>query len=381
MTDRLGGQESTNVDRAVFASGKQKELLIRAKELSELTWERFASNIGVSSYNVLRATYLNERNTLPVNLLDKLARHFNDVIWRNWIVDFRRAHWGQAKGGSISLKKWHATMRLKPRSYHDTQSRRFLKARSYKYATSYGYEVRSLHELLVAENLIANGVPHKYEPALRCGYHTLFPDFLAQADFGSVLVEVTGFRAPQKWTRLSEKLRLYLSYKAASSIVVVHLEEDREAGLKVARRLGSCVQLISISGMGNLLQSIAGSRNPLRKIRIVSLAEALRSCRRVNGKRYHWYRLLKIVPKDQWVETLVHCGLPEAEVEQTRRIPGCKKRLIEAFRLANKHRFVPREALVEMIAGTYPSAVHGHFGSMSSLARAAEGAFQELGKA
>lgn len=133
--------------------------------------------------------------------------------------------------------------------------------------------------------------------------------------------------------------------------------------------------------MGNLLQSIAGSRNPLRKIRIVSLAEALRACRRVNGKRYHWYRLLKTVPRDQWVETLVHCGLPEAEVEQIRRIPGCKKRLIEAIRLANKHRFVPREALVEMIAGAYQSAVYGHFGSMSSLARAAEGAFQELGKA
>jgi len=34
------------------------------------------------------------------------------------------------------LKKWHATMRKKPKSYHDLQSRRFLKARSYNYETS-----------------------------------------------------------------------------------------------------------------------------------------------------------------------------------------------------------------------------------------------------
>ena len=153
---------------------------MHAKQLSRLNWERFASDIGVSSYNVLRTTYLNERNTLPITVFRKAAPLFDHTTWSNSIVGFRHAHWGQVMGGSISLKKWHAAMRKKPKSYHDLQSGRFLKARSYNYETSCGYEVRSLHELLVAENLIANGVSHDYEPALHCGNHTLFPDFLAE---------------------------------------------------------------------------------------------------------------------------------------------------------------------------------------------------------
>jgi len=122
--------------RAVFAKGKQREFLKHAKELSKLNWELFASHIGISSYNVLRATYLNERNTLPVAVLSKAAHLFKDATLCSQIVGFRPAHWGQSKGGSISLKKWHATMRKKPKSYHDLQSRRFLKARSYNYETS-----------------------------------------------------------------------------------------------------------------------------------------------------------------------------------------------------------------------------------------------------
>jgi predicted nuclease of restriction endonuclease-like RecB superfamily len=132
------------------------------------------------------------------------------------------------------LKKWHAEMRKKPKSYHNLQSRRFLKARSYNYETSNGYQVRSLHELLVTENLIANGVPHMYEPALRCGNHTLFPDFVADTVVGRVIIEVSGFRAPHMRVRLSEKLKLYLSQRVADRILVVHLERDRETAQKVA---------------------------------------------------------------------------------------------------------------------------------------------------
>ena len=358
--------------RAVFVEGKQKKFLTHAKELSRLSWERFASDIGVSSYNVLRATYLNERNTLPVTVLAKIAHFFNDATWLSQIVGFRRSHWGQAKGGSISLKKWHATMRKRPKSYHNLQSRRFLKARSYNYETSYGYEVRSLHELLVAENLIANGVSHRYEPAVRCGNHTLFPDFLAKTGFGRVLIEVSGFRAPQTWIRLSDKLKLYLSCKAADRILVVHLKQDSETALKVARQLGSLIRTISISDVRHLLHSVVSSKDSLGNVRIISIAEALQSCRRMNGKRFHWYQLIQKVPKAEWVAILVRCGFSEAEIEEVRKISDLKKRLIEAVRLAGSYRFVPREAMIEMIAGAYQSAVCHHFGSMNNLALAAE---------
>ena len=364
--------------RAVFVKGKQKEFLTRAKELSGLSWERFSSDIGVSSYNVLRTTYLNERNTLPIIVLDKVAHFLKDTTWSNHIVGLRHAHWGQSKGGSVSLKKWHATMRKRPKLYHDLQSRRFLRARSYNYETSDGYEVRSLHELLVAENLIANGVSHWYEPALRCGNHTLFPDFLAKTVFGKVLVEVSGFRSPQTWIRLSKKLRLYMSCKAADRILVVHLEQDRETALELVRQLGSLVKMIPISEMGNLLHSVTSSKDSLGNVRIISIAEALQACRRMSGKRFHWHQLIQKVPKEQWVTILVRCGLSQADIENVRTVTDLKKRLIEATRLADSNRLVPREAMVEMIAGAYQSAVCYHFGSMNNLVIAAE---EELGKA
>src|SRR3989475_6918921 len=357
--------------RAVFVEGKQKKFLTHAKELSRLSWERFASDIGVSSYNVLRATYLNERNTLPVTVLAKIAHFFNDATWLSQIVGFRRSHWGQAKGGSISLKKWHATMRKRPKSYHNLQSRRFLKARSYNYETSYGYEVRSLHELLVAENLIANGVSHRYEPAVRCGNHTLFPDFLAKTGFGRVLIEVSGFRAPQTWIRLSDKLKLYLSCKAADRILVVHLEQYRETALKITRQLSSLIRTISISDMRHLLRSVASSKDSSGNIRIVSLGEDLQACRRMNGKRFHWYRLIQTLPTDQWVDILVRRGFSRTEIEQVRVISDLIKRLIEAIRLDDSHQIVPREAMIEMMAGAYQSSVCHHLGSMNNLALAA----------
>jgi glycine betaine/choline ABC-type transport system substrate-binding protein len=92
----------------------------------------------------------------------------------------------------------------------------------------------------------------------------------------------------------------------------------------------------------------------------------------MNGKRFHWYQLIQKVPKAEWVAILVRCGFSEAEIEEVRKISDLKKRLIEAVRLAGSYRFVPREAMIEMIAGAYQSAVCHHFGSMNNLALAAE---------
>src|SRR5437867_10963622 len=98
--------------RVVFAKGKQKEFLMHAKQLSRLNWERFASDIGVSSYNVLRTTYLNERNTLPITVFRKSAPLFDHTTWSNSIVGFRLALWGKLLGGSISLLNCHSELRL-----------------------------------------------------------------------------------------------------------------------------------------------------------------------------------------------------------------------------------------------------------------------------
>jgi len=67
-----------------------------------------------------------------------------------------------------------------------------------------------------------------------------------------------------------------------------------------------------------------------------------------------------------------------ADIEKVRTVTDLKKRLIEATRLADSNRLVPRQAMVEMIAGAYQSSVCHHFGSMSNLVLAA---LEELGKA
>jgi hypothetical protein len=218
----------------------------------------------------------------------------------------------------------------------------------------------------------ANGVPHMYEPALRCGNHTLFPDFVADTVVGRVIIEVSGFRAPHTWVRLSEKLKLYLSQRVADRILVVHLERDRETAQKVAKELGSLVSMISLNDMKRLLHSVASSKDPLGNVRIISLGQAMQACRRINGKRFHLYQLIRSVPKAQWATILIRCGLPTGGIEKVRKVSGLKKRLIEATRLADSQRFILREAMVEMIAGAYQSAVCYHFGSMNNLALASE---------
>src|SRR3989475_11438403 len=126
--------------------------------------------------------------------------------------------------------------------------------------------------------------------------HTLFPDFIADTDFGRVIIELSGIRASQTWIRLLEKLKLYLLCKAGDRILVVHLEQDRETALKITRQLSSLIQTISISDMRRLLRSVASSKDSSGNIRIVSLGEALQVCRRMNGKRFHWYRLIQTIP-------------------------------------------------------------------------------------
>src|SRR5437870_13341568 len=147
-----------------------------------------------------------------------------------------------------------------------------------------------------------------------------FQTFLPKTGFGRVLIELTGFRAAQTWIRLLEKLKLYLSCKAADRILVVHLEQDRETALKITRQLSSLIRTISISDMRHLLRSVASSKDSSGNIRIVSLGEALQVCRRMNGKRFHWYRLIQTLPKDQLLDILIRRAFSWADIEKVRII-------------------------------------------------------------
>jgi len=358
--------------RVFFQKGKQRQLLDLSKNLSRLTWEDYATKIGVSSYSVLRATYLNERNSLPIHVLNQIAQYLKDDDWKSWIIGFRDEHWGQAKGGSVSLKAWHSRMRKDSRSYRELQSSRFRKSRNYKYTTSAEYEVRSSYELLMAENLIVNQIPHQYERMVRCGEHILFPDFFIRGDSGKALVEICGFRSGENWKRLCEKLCTYASHSVADNLIVAYLKADKSYAMVAKDRFGDLVQFATIDDMWSLLSMLERSHNALKSFRIVTQSEALRRCQQVDGKRIHWQRLLMTIPRESWIETLVACGLPEFEVKRIRRIEPVRSRLIEATRLALKSHLVAREALVEMVAGTYNGAAGDHFGSMGNLVAVAD---------
>jgi hypothetical protein len=305
-------------------------------------------------------------------MLDKVLQFVDNDDWESWVIEFRKQFWGQAKGGTVSLKAWHAKMKLDSFSYHEVQSNRFRQSRLYKYQTSAGYEVRSLYELIMAENLIMNLVPHQYERMLRCGERILFPDFFIRGNGATVLVEICGFRSQQNWNRLLEKLDIYKEHKVADVLLVIYPRQDERLAPLLDQRFGGAVRFISLDYIDEIAAMIQTLYTSRRAFTIVTESEALRRCSKIQGKHVHWQRLLGRVPKDVWIETIACCGIPELETRRVRKFHEPKTRLLEAIRLATKLGLVPREALVEMIAGAYNGAAGDYFGSMNVLIRLAE---------
>jgi len=353
--------------RVFFEKGRQRQLLECSKARSGLTWEDYAAEIGASSYGVIRATYLNERNSLPLSMLRKITRHMEGDDWKSWIGSVRRRYWGQAKGGSVSLRLWHQRMRLDSRHYHELQSSRFLRSGNYKYLTSAGYEVRSLYELVLAENLIVNRIQHQYERMLRCGERILFPDFFVNCRSSIAIIEVCGFRSAQNLLRLRNKMCTYVSHGVADAVIILHLTEDELVVRTIADEFGRTVRLVSMNDIRSLFAILRRILGRPTTFQIITESEALKRCRQVKGKRFYWEHLLKRVPKESWIEVLATSGLRKSAVKGVRKVVDLRSRLIEATRLAIEQGYMPREALVEMIAGTYNGAAGHIFGSMANL--------------
>ena len=354
-------------ERVFFQRGRQRQILRLSKAASQLTWEKYCTRIGVSSYNVLKAIYLNERNSLPLRVLNQVVGFLRDEEWLSWIFDFRTENWGQAKGGSISLKAWHMRMKKNLRKYREIQSSRFRLSGNYKYVTSAGYEVRSSYELVLAENLIANKFLHYYEPMIRCRNHILFPDFQIRSGSRNALIEICGFRFEQNWKRLSRKLRIYLSNNVNAVLVVVYPKQNERLAMPVIRRFHKSVLFATIEDMSGLLRMLMRFKNEPGPVQVVTQVEALKRSQQTNGKAIHWQHLLATTPREAWIETLTTCGLPEIKIKRIRQVAPIEARLVKATQLALNSGRVPREALVEMIAGTCNGSAGDHFGSMNNL--------------
>lgn len=159
--------------------------------------------------------------------------------------------------------------------------------------------------------------------------------------------------------------------------MLVYLKKDRLLAAALADGFYGNVQLAKLDDMSGLFSILQRFGVPLSPVRLVTESEALKRCRRIEGKRVHWQRLLNTIPREQWIETLEACGVPHKEVRVVRSIGDMNARLIKATRVAKGLGFVPREALVEMIAGTYNGAAGDRFGSMANLIFAAESAAAE----
>ena len=157
-----------------------------------------------------------------------------------------------------------------------------------------------------------------------------------------------------------------------SLIIVVYLGQDKDRASAVATEFGDSVKFVAFDDIKGLFSILRAHHLALKSTRFVKESEALKRCRQVDGKRIHWQRLLKTVPRESWIETLRNFGLPARKVRRIRMINEIDTRLIEATRLAGRVGFVPREALVEMIAGTCNGAAGDHFGSMANLIAAAD---------
>jgi hypothetical protein len=207
---------------------------------------------------------------------------------------------------------------------------------------------------------------------LRCGPRIFFPDFFVRGSKRSILIEICGFSSEQNWKRLVEKLGIYRAHKVADVLMVIYLRQDEDRANFISQRFHNAIHLIPIGEFDEIGTILQLSHAPLRNFRSVTEYEALRRCSLIDGKQIHWQRLLSAMPRERWIETLANLGLPEFDLRRIRKMQGLNKRLIEGTRLACKLGMVPREALVEMIAGTYNGAAGSHFGSMNALVLLAE---------
>jgi hypothetical protein len=229
-----------------------------------------------------------------------------------------------------------------------------------------------LYELVIAENLIVNRIPHQYEKTLRCDRHLFFPDFFVRGNRRTVLIEVSGISFKENWNRLLEKLTIYRTHRVADVLVVVYVRRDASLPQRVVAGLARNARPISIDDVGELATILRRAHYSTMDFRTVTDSESIRRGRPIAGKQIHWQRLLLAVPKESWIDALVNCGIPEAELRRVRIIAAPKPRLVEATHLAIQLGLAPREALVEMIAGSYNGAAGDYFGSMSNLVQVIE---------
>ena len=83
--------------RIVFEKGKQRELILREKEKSGLTWDEFSKHLNIKSGKLHAYRY--EEALLTLELFEKF---FFKEDYRKKVLETREDNWGRSNGGKLS---------------------------------------------------------------------------------------------------------------------------------------------------------------------------------------------------------------------------------------------------------------------------------------
>jgi hypothetical protein len=236
--------------RCIFNKGKQRELLLFAKDSLGLSWRKTANALGVG-YSTLR-DWRDEKYAMQYSAFIKLGGMCPQCVsFGEFIAEVKEDNWGRklgglrtkqkrrgffnpkykkqsrlwkSAGGQRGLRNWHAMMKtVRPEEYQRIQHKKIMQSLKYKYNYK-GQKYRNILELDVAKILTENGYKFEYERLLKCGDKVYFPDFIVD----KTIIECTYWHDTEKRAQeLRQKIENYLKL-GLKTVLVVTTQRYRE---------------------------------------------------------------------------------------------------------------------------------------------------------
>lgn len=229
--------------RCIFTKGKQKELILFARDLYGLSWREMASKLRIGS-STLR-DWRDEKYLMHYRIFCKIVKAFPQREgFRTSIIGLKEDNWGRqlggfrtrqisrgffdpkyaqqqhswkSNGGRVGLRNWHTQMKAnKPGKYHQMQQEKLKKSLQYKYKY-HNQKYRNILELNVAEILTENDIRFEYEHMIKCEGKFYLPDFTLD----NVILECTYWHdVEQRARELCQKIEAYAKSGFSKTIVV-----------------------------------------------------------------------------------------------------------------------------------------------------------------
>lgn len=229
--------------RCIFTEGKQRELILFARDLYGTSWKNMASKLGIGS-STLR-DWRDEKYLMHYRVFRKLVATFSECVkFRTSLTGLRKDNWGRrlggfdtkksghgffdpkyaqqqhswkCRGGRVGSRNWHTQMKInKPYEYPQMQQGKIKQSLKYKYKY-HNQKYRNALELDVARILTENGVRFEYEQLVNCENRFYLPDFTIDR----VILEATYWHdVEQRARELNQKIRDYQKSGFSETVIV-----------------------------------------------------------------------------------------------------------------------------------------------------------------